>query len=217
MRRFTRAGVAAGVGLVAVALAGPARVSAADEKAPDWSGFTTVADVVGTVVKADENAVTFRVTWYVPQGGTNRRPNLSGNHRNFHNPYAMRRPSTGSARPKEMHHDYVLEYVPQSLVRHKTQPVKLDDKGKRVAWTDKEAHDLRQPAGVPGYIGSKAEVTAGMVVELIIIRDKTIRSDKATEDDLRIKYVYLLGHASAAPGLTASPNEKGSKGNKADN
>lgn len=216
MQRFARAGVAAGVGLVAVVMAGAGRAAAADEKAPDWGGFATVADVVGTVVKADENAVTFRVTWYVPQGGTNRRPNLSGNHRNFHNPYGGRRPGgSGAAKPKEMHHDYVLEYVPQSLVRHKAMPVKLDDKGKRVAWTDKEAHDLRQPAGVPGYVGTKAEVTAGMVVELVVIRDKTIRADRATEDDLRIKYVYLLGPASAAP--AASPPEKGSKGNKADN
>ncbi|HEX4610420.1 MAG TPA: hypothetical protein VH092_19675 [Urbifossiella sp.] len=207
MRRFLWAGVTAGFGLAAVLAAGSA--GAADEKAPDWTGYTTVAtEVVGTVVKADDNAVTLRVKWYVPQGNGNRRPSLSGYNR------SGRRPS--GSQVKEVHHDYVLEYVPQSLVRHKAMPVKLDDKGKRIPWTDKESHDLRQPAGVPGYVGTKAEVTAGMVVDVIVIRDRKISAEKATEDDLRLKYVYILGSASTSPGAGPSlstDKKSASKGN----
>jgi hypothetical protein len=213
MGRFARAGIAAGVGLAAVLAAAPA--PAADEKAPDWSGFSTVSDVVGEVVKADDKGLTLRVTWYATQGGgggsRGRRPNLSANHRNFHNPYQMHRPGGGGGsrpRAKEMHHDYDLEYVPQSLVRHKTMPEKFDDKGKKVPHTDQETHDLRQPAGVPGYVATKAEVTPGMIVEVILIRDKSISAAKATEDDLRMKYVYLLGHAKNAPSPGSAADKK---------
>src|SRR4051812_34944780 len=56
-------------------------------KAPDWSKYATVGDVFGEVVKADANSVTFRVTWNVQVGGKGR-PRLSGNNRNFHNPFS---------------------------------------------------------------------------------------------------------------------------------
>src|SRR5262245_245344 len=64
----------------------------APSKGPDWSKYVNVADVVGEIVKADSSKLVLRVTWFEPQvqGGNNnfRRPNLSANHRNFHNPYA---------------------------------------------------------------------------------------------------------------------------------
>lgn len=205
MRRVMRAGVVAGVGLLAAAVGTPA-AAADNEKVPDWTGVVTVSDVVGEVVKADDKGLTLRVTWYEAQGGGSggsrgRRPSLSANNRNFHNPYSMMRRSSSGSRPqvKEAHHDYEFEYLPQSLVRHKTQPPKLDEKGRRVPYTDKESHDLRQPAGVPGYAATKADVTPGTIVEVILVRDKTVSAAKATEDDLRLKYVYLLGHAKDAP------------------
>ncbi len=107
-----------------------------------------------------------------------------------------------------MHHDYDLEFVPQSLVRHKTMPPKLDEKGRRVPYTDKESRDLRPPIGVPGYAATKAELTPGTIVEVILIRDRSISTAKATEDDLRLKYVYLLGHAKNAPGPDAKTDTK---------
>jgi hypothetical protein len=209
MRRAMRAGFVAGLGCLAVAAGTPGAAAADNEKVPDWTGVVTVSDVVGEVVKADDKGLTLRVTWYEAQGGgganRGRRPSLSANHRNFHNPYQMHRSSGSRPQVKQAHHDYVLEYLPQSLVRHKTQPPKLDDKGRRVPYTDKESHDLRQPAGVPGYAATKADVTPGMIVDVILVRDKTISAAKATEDDLRLKYVYLLGHAKDAPSPSPSP------------
>src|SRR5262245_37155070 len=79
-------------------------------KAPDWSGYTFVADVVGEVVKVTDSAVTIRVTWMVPVGTTNnRRPPLSANHRHFHNPYMPARSPQVKLQPQ--HHDYELEFV----------------------------------------------------------------------------------------------------------
>ena len=53
--------------------------SLGDQKHVDWSNYVFVADAVGEIVKADNNKLTFRVTWYVTQNAPNgnRRPNLS--------------------------------------------------------------------------------------------------------------------------------------------
>src|SRR5438445_4619791 len=68
----------------------PAPAPAVALKAPDWTKYTTVGDVFGEVVKADDKSVTIRVTWDVTaSGGGKGRPRLSGNHRNFHNPFTM--------------------------------------------------------------------------------------------------------------------------------
>src|SRR5438094_50720 len=104
-------------------------LAAADDRKPDWSGYTTVGDVVGEVVKADGKTLTLRVTWFVPPGGGNHRPGLGMNSGSFRNPYSptMSRPRAGL---KEEHHDYELGFVDNSLVRMKTLPPKLDEKGK---------------------------------------------------------------------------------------
>lgn len=169
---------------------------------PDWSSYSTVADVVGEVVKADDKSITLRVTWYVPQakggGGNNnnnRRPQLSKNNQNYRNPYARNgnRPRGTQVNYKEEHHDYDLEFVPQSLVRTRSLPPKFDDNGKRVFHDQKEIDTLRLPLGVTGYAASTYDLTPGAIVEVIIIREKSIPASKATEDDLRVKYAIVLG------------------------
>ncbi len=169
--------------------------SAAEDKskAPDWSKYTQVTDLVGEVQSADEKKLTLRVTWYETQvqGGNNRRPPLTGNNRNFRNPYApnMNRPKVTV---KERHHDYVLEFLPESLVRTKTLPPKYDEKNRRVNYTAKELQELRSPPGVVGYAASVNDLRPGTVVEVWLVRDKNIPAAKVTEDDLRVKYVLIL-------------------------
>jgi hypothetical protein len=174
--------------------------SSATAKAPDWSGYRFVGDVVGEIVKADDKKLVLRVTWFEPQaqagGKNNRRPQLSQNNRNFRNPYApnQNRPNNQQrANVKEQHHDYELEFVPESLVRTKSMPQKYDDNGKRVAHTQKEIDELRAPPGVTGYAASPADLVPGAIVEVILVRDKSIPASKATEDDLRVEYAIILG------------------------
>ncbi|MBY0458882.1 MAG: hypothetical protein K2V38_16210 [Gemmataceae bacterium] len=161
---------------------------------PDFSGYVFVADVVGEVVKADDKALTLRVTWFVPvqKNGGNQRPNLGGNNRNFRNPFQqnMRQPQV---QWKEEHHDYTIEFLPQSQVRTKTLAPKIDDDGKKVARTQKELDELRAPAGYPGYAASKTDLTPATIAEVYLIRDKSIPAAKAGEDDLRVKYAVILG------------------------
>jgi len=161
------------------------------QKAPDWSKYTTVTDIVGEIVRADANKLVLRVTWLVPQNSGNNRPHLSGNHRNFHNPHAAH--MTRPPQLKEQHHDYELEFVPESLVRLKKLPPKTDETGKKVNYTTKELAELRAPDTVSGYAATVVDLVPGTIVDVTIVRDKSIPAAKATEDDLRVKYAMVLG------------------------
>ena len=44
-----------------------------------------------------------------------------------------------------------------------------------------------------GYASSPFELSPGTIVEVILIRDKTVPATKVTEDDLRVKYAIILG------------------------
>ena len=175
-------------------------------KRPNWSNYTFVTDVVGEIVKADDKSLTVRVTWLGLSG--NGRPRLSANHRNFHNPHAMHRPSTSRAQVKQQHHDYILEFVPESLVRLKTLPQKKDEKGTPVPRTQAEYDEARNPIGVTGYTASTSDLVPGTIVDVQIVRDKKIAADKATEDDLRVKYAIILGQNPITPAGPSAPDKK---------
>ena len=125
------------------------------------------------------------------------------------------RPISRAANYKEQHHDYELEFVPESLVRAKTLPPKTNDSGKRVDYTQKELDELRAPEGAPSYAASSADLVPGSIVEVRMIRDKSITAAKATEDDLRVKYAIILGKDPNPPKDISNPKDdkKGKKKN----
>jgi hypothetical protein len=178
---------------------------------PDFSNYTRVNDVVGEIVKADDKKLTLRVTWFVPQGGNNNhRPPLHQSTHNYRNPYATNhnRPANTKVNYKEQHHDYVIEFVPESLVRTKVLPPKTDDTGKRVEYTSKELQDLKGPWAIPGYAASNSDLVPGSIVEVVMIRDKSIAAAKVTEDDLRVKYAIILGKDPNPPKDMSKPEPK---------
>ncbi len=194
-------------------------------KKPDFTGYVYVADVVGEVVKASDQNVTIRVTWLHPvarsggnRGGNRGRPNLSRNHRNFRNPFSMNR-NRSRVQMKQEHHDYTVDFLPQSLVRTKILPPKTDENGKRVPHTQKELDELRQPLGVTGYVSSPFELTPGTIVELILIRDRNVPSAKAAESDLRVKYAIIWGRDPNPPKdiTNQKPAKKGNQKKKKNN
>ncbi|MBN9122816.1 MAG: hypothetical protein J0I06_27375 [Planctomycetes bacterium] len=214
MRRVVLRAAVLGLWLGLVALSVPrADADETPTKAPDWTGYVYVTDVVGEVVKADDKKIVLRITWLeaqVKNGNRNTRPNLNANHRHFHNPYSGNRPNV---QIKQQHHDYELEYMPQSLVRAKSLPPKIDENGKKASYTQKEYDALRAPSGVTGYAANRSDLTPGTIVEVILIRDKTVPAAKATEDDLRIKYAIIQGKDPNPPkdiasGSNPNPNPK---------
>lgn len=177
------------------ALADDSKSTSGSQKRPDFTGYVYVSDVVGEVVKADDKSVTVRVTWYSVQskGGGRGRPSLYGNRRNYRNPFAPNMNRPRQPQIKEQHHDYTLGFLPQSLVRTRVLPAKTDENGKKVSYTQKEIDELRKPDGVTGYAASAFDLTPGTIVELILIRDKSVSAEKAAESDLRVKYAIIWG------------------------
>lgn len=192
------------------------------KKAPDYSGYVTVGEVVGEVVKADDKQVTIQVTWYVPQvrgGGGVRRPPI-GRGGNYRNPFAPNnnRPRTPPrVTLKEQKHDYDFRMVPESLIRFKSLPPKYDENGKRVSYSSKELDELRAPPGAPGYAASLFDLAPGTIVEVVAMRDRKIPAAKVTEDDLCVKYIIILGSNRLTPNLPPEKETKAEKKNKAKN
>lgn len=224
-RGWTRAvfGLALGLGVVTLAPAAdenekdkkPAASSAA-AKGPDWSGYIRMSEITAEVVKADDSSITIRL-YSLAANKTNGRPRPQlhrGNALNLQNPLAMRRPSNGSRPQMHVeHHDYTIPYAPEGLARARTAPPKTDENGKRVPHTQKDLEDLKTPLGVSGYAIAKTDVLPGSVVDIILVRDKTIAADKVTESDLKIKYATVIqeNHPAKDGTTAAQPDAKKKK------
>jgi hypothetical protein len=180
-------------------------------KAPDFSGYTFVTKVTGEVVNSTEKNLKIRIYWQTANvvNPTNRnpRPSLYANHgRTHHNPYATRQPHL---QLKWEHHDYDIPYLPESLVRTKHLPAKLGADGKKIAYSESELDALKVPYSVPGYQASKTDLTPGTVVELSVIRDKSIPTSSVTDKDMRVRYAVIIGQDPHPPkDLVASPGKK---------
>jgi hypothetical protein len=193
-----------GLGLTALAVADDEKKKPDDkkpteekksDKAPDWSAYATVGDPLhGEVVKADDSGFTLRISWLT--AGKSTRPT--------HNLF---RP----ANPKEKHTDYQLTFADESLVRWKTLPPKgTDDKGKPAQYTEKERTELRKPTSAPGYAAERGDLKPGQLVDVTLVRPKSVSADKATLQDLKVKYAVITG---TDPKGAPAEKEKKKKGN----
>jgi hypothetical protein len=202
--------VVVGLGMVGLSRAAE---DAGTDKAPDWSKYKTVGEVVGEVVKADPNGLTLRVTWYVPQvqrsssGGNRnrnrgRRPGIGGN-QNFRNPFTQNRSRGMRVTMKEEHHDYEMRFVDESLVRFKSLPPRLDSNGKKMPYTVKEKDALGKPVGVPGYRAAREDLTAGTIIDVKVVRPRS-----GTADDLVVRQAMILGHDPTPPAADGKGKKK---------
>lgn len=171
----------------------PSGVRAADDvketPAPDWSKYTTVSEVTGELVKADDKKITLRLPYVAIRGQQNKFPPLSQ--------YPVAPPVAPAKNLMNANHDYEIQMIPESLVRTLTLPSKLDANGKKVSYTEKEKEALKTPKGVKGYAASISDLTAGSTVNVILIRDKSLNADKVTDNDLRVKFAIIQTPASS--------------------
>ncbi len=188
----------------------PADVTSVAPAKPDWSGFATVGDVVGEVVKVDDAGFTLRVDWSAQNGhhthGTvARTPQQLAQHlRQMESQFARMERRSGK-KGRDHHRDYQLTFADAGLVRWKALPAKTDEAGKKVPYTDEELKALRQPAGAVGYAADRSDLKIGQVVEATLVRPKTVPADKATLSDLRVKSAVILG---TDPRPAAANNKK---------
>lgn len=187
--------VIAGVWLSASSLPG------ADEKKPevkpaetataDWSKYVTVSEVQGEIVKVEANGFLLKLPG-APQNKT------TGTGKN-------RRTTQVPGKPVQVS----VAFAEGGLVRWSKLPPKLDKDGKKGTRTPEEIAELKKPYGVTGYSAQQADLKAGQIVDLIMVRPRDIPAAKATESDLLIKRATILG---ADP--TAKPAEEPKKKKK---
>lgn len=222
MSRFvSRIAVAAVLG--GSLLAAPAR--AADStppvvplRAPDWSSYSTVGELVGEVIKLDDAGFTLRVVWATAVPSRSGRGRSSMRMGRSHNPLSMiRRMARNNSRPPKIqqhHQDLQFVFAESGLVRWKSPPPKLDDNGKKIPYSPKEQEALKQPPGVTGWAAERTDLQVGHVVEVVLVKPKSVPSSKATLSDLRVKYAVILGtdpHPPAAGGGAKKANAKKKK------
>jgi hypothetical protein len=197
--------LAAGIGFGAVANdekkpeTKPA-VVAAPETMPEWSkNYATAGEIFGEIVKADEKGITLQVSELAPNG--------SGGAK------SAKGKGKGKGGPAVKKVDVILSYADGGMVRWATKPKKTDEKGKPVALTPKEQEDLKKPAGAPGYAAARTDLQAGHIVQVVLLRPKSIAAKDAKVTDLEIKYVIIEG-TDPNPPETPKDEEKGKEKKK---
>ena len=176
--------------------------------APIWTKYAFVSEEFGEIVRSDDSTITLRVFYLVPANQNPKqrlpRPSLHmKNGRSSGNPYRQMKPNQPTV--KWDHHDYTIAYAPESLVRWQTLAPKIDEKGHHANYTAQEKEQARAPLGVPGYAASKSDLVPGTLVDLSLIRDRSITLEKMVESDLRLKYVIITGKDPNPPKDITSP------------
>lgn len=148
----------------------------ASDNPPDWSNYTNHSKIEGVIVKGELDKITLQV------------PKLEKGKNNGN--YRRRRPNVHLG-----HENIVIPYAPSGIVRWEKLQPGADGK----LPTGKALDALRLPYGAPGYAAEKTELRPGLVVEVHLVRPREVTAAKATEKDLSIKYVIIIGETKAPP------------------
>lgn len=175
-----------GTGLTALA-ADAKKPAQAPAKPADWSHFAVVTTVAGEVVETTEDGVTLKVSQTTLSRTGGRRPRVN-------------------ARTKTQELQFV--FAEGGLVRWKSLPPKLDDNGKKLQRSSKELTELKLPKGTPGFAADRGDLQAGQIVELTLVRPKSIPSSKVTFQDLKVKYAMILADPNGGAGGGKKPDPK---------
>ena len=105
-----------------------------------------------------------------------------------------------------------LAWHENGLVRWAKEPPKLDAKGKKVPYTDKERKELKLPPGSPGYAAEKSDLAVGTAVEVQLLKPKGVAQDKLVSTDYKVKYAVIQDAPPAKdPTKPAETPKKGDK------
>jgi hypothetical protein len=146
----------------------------ADPPKPDWSQYVAGAVLVGEVSKAKDDRFTLVVTSRIPTGNRN-------------NPFRTKAD------------EYSLTFHENGLVRWKKLPPKLNSAGKRVEYAERERLELKQPRGAPGFAADRSALQDGAIVEVHLVRLKSIKPDVAVIQDYQVKYAIILSGGNPNP------------------
>jgi hypothetical protein len=184
------------------------KTSSAPEKLITLSkDYREVGEVVAEVYKADSKGLTIRVTWYTPstngrnnfgnwgRGSMSRNPQQMYQHMMQMQQQMLRQAiRMANTKPQEHHQDYTFPYTEDAHARAKHLPPKLDDKGKKVPYTNEELREAKGNIALSGFERSLDSVQVGSVVEIHL--GKKVGAAKEKKDDLFVRWVYILDESN---------------------
>ena len=88
--------------------------------------------------------------------------------------------SGNAKRPQATNKDDELTFTSDVVIRQRHLPPKLDEKGKKVAYTSEELNKLRGKGGV-GYEASASDLHAGQTVNLHLVKLKGAKGEDANK------------------------------------
>jgi len=150
----------------------------------DWGEYVNFSRVVGEVqkVQADHNGFTIKITETYPivtrSSSRSRRPRIN-------------------VKTKTKTEQFSLTFHDEGLVRWQKATPKLDERGKKTARTAKENLEIKKPLGAPGYVAERTDLATGMIVEVTLMRPKSVSVQKVLPSDLLVKYAVLAGSSDA--------------------
>ena len=113
---------------------------------------------------------------------------------------------TGNAKhPQATNKDDELIFTSDVVIRQRHLPPKLDEKGKKVAYTSEELQKLRGKGGV-GYEASASDLHAGQTVSLHLVKLKGAKGEDATK--LYVSKVIIESEPPQAPEGAKKPEKK---------
>ena len=106
----------------------------------------------------------------------------------------QQQPGRGRTRPqvKTTTIKHQVTFAEQGMLRYKDLPKKLNEKGKRVPYSPAELRESRMPLGTPGYAADRSALEIGQIVEVTLVRPKSVKPTELTVQDLRIKWAVIL-------------------------
>ncbi len=173
--------------------------------------YITVGDLIGEVVEVNSDSIKLKVTWTSVTAPTGGAPVNPGNWNRGTHPrtakqlhehqvkmqQAMARHMAYVAAHSKVHvhkSEYLFDFTADAQARLQNLPPKLNEDGKKVAYTPAEKQKLKGNPDIPGWKADISELKVGQVVEAHIVQLQT--ADKDKKDLLLARWALILNDPS---------------------
>jgi hypothetical protein len=167
--------------------------------------YIIVGDVIGEVVSVNSESIKLKVTWTTVTGPNSAPPvshwNQGSRPRTAKQLYEhqvrmqqalARHMAYVNAHTKVRVHqsEYHFDFAADAQARIKQLPPKVDENGKRVAYTPVESQKLKGNSEIPGWKADISELKVGQLVEAHVVQLQT--PDKEKKDVLMVRWALIL-------------------------
>jgi hypothetical protein len=175
--------------------------------------YITVGDLIGEVVEVNSSSVKLKVTWTTVTAPTGGAPVNPGNWNRGTHPrtakqlyehqvkmqQAMARHMAYLAAHSKVHvhkSEYLFDFTDDAQARLQNLPPKLDENGKKVAYTPAEKQKLKGNPDIPGWKADISELKVGQVLEAHIVQLQTADKQSDKKDLLLLRWALILNDPS---------------------